>query len=151
MVRPGEDHMSSRRTWGAVALAVSALCGCTASGTQENSGYNDVQIAKALVGAWSGEVEDNGAKVKAVTRYKSDGTFEGEAATPQAGEKSPKGTTTGTWMVENGVLIETVEKSKGSRTAKRGQVRKSQVLSIDDKELKYKTEKGQEGVRNRIP
>ena len=132
----------SRRLTVALALATSMLLGCEGSQIPENSGVSDLNIAKSLVGAWAGE-EGGGGKVKAVTQYKSDGTFEDTAG--------GKASASGTWKVEEGTLFETVEKGGQSRSAKRGQVRKATVVSIDDKELKYKTEKGEEGVRSRVP
>jgi hypothetical protein len=106
-------------------------------------------MSRSLVGTWAGEEGGNGAKAKITRTYQPDGLFLGETSSAQASEGSSKRSMTGTWLVQNGVLTEKVQKGGQARTSKPAQTRKYQIVSVDDKVLKLKTENGEESVLNR--
>ncbi len=110
----------------------------------------DEQISKLLVGKWAAEEGgEKGPKVKGTTYYKKDGTYEAEGKITN-GEKSLSITFSGTWKVVDGMIVGRMTKSYIPELLKEGKVYKDQVLSIDDKILKFKTEDGKESVRKRI-
>jgi hypothetical protein len=55
----------------------------------------------------------------------------------------------GTWKVADGVVTETVTKSNVPDLIKEGLVSKDKVISVDDKEYKYKDEMGKEKSHKR--
>src|SRR5262245_45173739 len=99
------------RTMGPVALAVAFLCGCGNTGKPETPeskvAASDLQISRSLIGTWAGEEGGDGAKAKVTRTYQSDGLFQG-----QGSKESSKGPMAGTWLVENGVLTEKVQKGR---------------------------------------
>ena len=115
--------------------------------SDEKSELTDARIKERLIGKWYGE--EGGGKVKGTTEYKNDGTFEGEASL-EVGDQKLKIEVSGKWKVSEGHIVATVESSNPPGAIPPGRTTKDQVLSIDEKELKYKTEKGKVSVRKRV-
>src|SRR5262249_5798815 len=138
------------RLIGSATLVVCVLWGLSGTaGDKKPPKQTDEEIVKLLVGKWSAEgTNDKGVKYKGTNHYKKDGTVTAQG-TIEIADKSIEILVSGTWKVDKGVLIETVEKSEPP-ILKKGQVSKDLVLSIDDKVLKLKTEKGTEIIRKRV-
>lgn len=131
-------------------LSSGVLAGRATGGEDPPKKLTDAEIRKLLVGKWAVEEgAGKGPKLKGMTHYKADGTFEGEA-TLEGGGKSLKITVSGTWKVMDGMIVDTVTKTSAPELIKKGHVSKDRVLSIDDKVLRYKTETGKESARKRI-
>ena len=110
---------------------------------------SDADLAKRIVGKWSEEEQlQGGGTSKAMTTYRKDGTFTGEGTITRQG-KSLTVKVSGTWKVTDGTLIETVEKCEPALIPK-GKIFKDRILSVTDKVLKVKTEKGKEIVKMRV-
>ena len=114
----------------------------------EQTTLTDAEIAKRLIGKWSGV--ESGGRVKGITDYKKDKTFQG-TATLQLGEMTIKIAISGTWKVVDGYIIGKITKSSEEMIVKPGHVAKDLVLSIDDNVLTYKTDSGKKSIRNRVP
>jgi hypothetical protein len=111
----------------------------------------DSEITKLIVGKWAvDEGGDNEPKIKGTMHYKKDGTVEANA-TIEIGKNPPlKVTVSGTWKAMDGVIVATVTKTNVPDLIKEGFVSKDTVISIDDKEFKYKSEQGKERTEKRI-
>ena len=137
------------RSIGLVALFVCAGVAGDCLRAQEQPRLSDQEITKRLIGEWVAEEEGaQGLKIRAVTRYAADGKLSGEAVISK-GEKSVKINAEGQWKIENGFLIETVEKSNAP-FIKPGQVTKDEILSINDTMYTYKTEQGKTKTARRM-
>ncbi len=136
---------------GLLLLTISTTLVSSSSGFDEPpAAPTDAEISKHLVGKWAvDEVGEQKLKVKGTAHYKKDGTFEG-AATIGNGESPAKIAISGTWKVADGVITSTVTKSSLSVVIAQGRVYKDQVLAIDEKAIKYKTEAGTDRVRLRL-
>jgi hypothetical protein len=127
-----------------------ALAGWAAGREDPPKKLTDAEISKLLVGKWAVEEgAEKGPKIKGANHYKKDGTIEAEA-TIEAGGETLKVTLSGTWKVMDGLIIATVTKTSAPELIKEGHVSKDQVISIDDKMLRYKTERGKESTRKRV-
>jgi hypothetical protein len=110
----------------------------------------DAEVVRLLVGRWSGgSAGEHEPRIQGHVRYKSDGTFEAE------GEVGPekhavKVTASGTWRVADGALVETVEKCHPPLVRK-GHALREEVLAIDSKSMRVRSEKGKESSRERVP
>jgi hypothetical protein len=110
---------------------------------------SDAEIRKLLVGKWSQEETlPNGAKGKATTTYKGDGTFSGEGTIEFQGQ-TLRITASGTWKVEGGDLSETIDKSEPA-VAPKGAVSKDAVLSISKTVLRRRTKEGKVIEQKRV-
>jgi hypothetical protein len=105
----------------------------------------DAEISKLLIGKWAAEEP----KIKGVNHYKKDGTLD-VTGTLTLGDQSLKIVISATWKVSDGMIIATVTKTNVPELIKEGHVSKDQVISIDEKLLKFKTERGDEKVRKRV-
>jgi hypothetical protein len=110
----------------------------------------DEEINKLLVGKWIVDEGDGQKepKIKGVVQYKKDGTVEAEA-TVEIKNETVKVVISGTWKVADGVVTETVTKSNVPELIKEGLVTKDKVISVDDKEYKYKDDMGKEKSHKR--
>jgi hypothetical protein len=133
-----------------ILLASGTLTGLASGRVDPPKKQTDAEISKFLVGKWVvDEGGDKGPKIKGTEHYKKDGTIEAEA-TIDDGNTPLKITVSGTWKVMDGAVIATVTKSSAPDLIKVGLVSKDQVISIDDKEYKYKSEGGQEKTQKRL-
>src|SRR5262249_10545636 len=103
---------------------------------------------KLAVGKWSWEeTHPSGAKAKASTTSKEDGTFEGAAVIEFQGQ-TVRIRVSGTWKVENGMLTETIKESDPADLPDKKATDK--ILSISKTLWKRKTEKGQVMEKKRV-
>lgn len=110
----------------------------------------DAEIRRLLVGKWAYEKGvEGGPKLQATNHYKKDGIFESEG-TFTADGKTLNIILSGTWEVKDGIIISTLKKTSHPTMIKEGYVSKDQVISIDDKTLRYTTERGTESIERRI-
>ena len=141
--------MRSVSSCSAFLLALAVITNAAVGFDDPPKKLTDAEISKLLVGKWTVEdSNDKGLKIKLTVKYAKDGTFETEA-TLTAGEKSLNLMLSGTWKVTDGMIIATVTKTGAPDLFKEGHVSKDQVLAIDEKTIKYKTEKGKEVVYKR--
>jgi pimeloyl-ACP methyl ester carboxylesterase len=108
----------------------------------------DAEIARLLVGKWSGEQAPPGLRVGTITCYRPDGTFDAEA-TIRARGKVLKVTLSGTWEVSDGVVLQKLTKSSDPRIPL-GQDSRMDVLSIDARAF-ARREDGKDLVETRLP
>ena len=133
-----------------ILLFMSATTLTTSVNAREDAKkQTDAEITKLLVGKWALEVDEMGVKVKGTQEYTKDGKFVGEA-TIEAGKNTIKLTVSGTWVVKDGKVIETVKKSNQPMIAPEGKESKDTVISIDDKVYKFKDEMDKERTVKRI-
>jgi hypothetical protein len=134
-----------------VLLAAGAVTGWANGHDDPPKKLTDAEISKLLVGKWSiEEGGDKGPKIKGTENYKKDGIVEAEA-TVDDGKNAPlKISLSGTWKVMDGVIVTKVTKSNVPDLIPEGHVSKDTVISIDDKEIKYKSEGGQEKTHKRL-
>lgn len=131
------------------ALVLTILVCASIGAKDEPKKPSDADIAKLLVGKWTTEEGKEGEpKVKSTFIYDKDGTFAVEA-TIETGGKTEKIVVSGTWKVADGVILDTVEKTN-TENLKVGRVTRDTVISIDDKTLKYTTQKGRERTWKRV-
>jgi hypothetical protein len=129
-----------------ISLAVAYVGSARADDPPKQS---DAEIRKLLIGRWSEEMTlPNGAKGKATTTYKDDGTFAGEATFELQGQ-TRRIALSGTWKVEGGTLIETIDKCEPP-VAPKGTVSKDAVLSISKTTLRRKTKEGKVVEQKRV-
>jgi hypothetical protein len=112
---------------------------------------SDEEVNKLLVGKWIVDEGDGQKepKIKGSVTYKKDGTVEVEA-TLDFGKESLKIILEGTWKVKDGVITATVTKTSHPELIKEGHVSKDKLISVSDKELKYKDEMGKEKLHKRM-
>jgi len=131
--------------WRIVILtAVALLINTSAHGEADPpKKQTDAEITKLLAGKWSTE-EGKGdePKVKSTVVYRKDATFAVQA-TIVTKEKTEVIELSGTWKVEDGVILDTIEKSNTEKYEK-GRVTRDTVISIDEQTLRYTTAKGRE-------
>jgi hypothetical protein len=133
-----------------ILLFVSATTLSTNANVREDAKkQTDAEITKLLVGKWAVEVDEMGVKVKGTQEYTKDGKFAAEA-TIEAGKNTIKLTVSGTWVVKDGMVIETVKKSNQPMIVPEGKESKDKVISIDDKVYKFKDEMDKERTVKRI-
>lgn len=133
-----------------ILFGFGSVAGWSARGDDPPKKLTDAEISKLLIGKWV--VEDGtekGPRIKGTNHYKEDGVLDTEA-TIEANGKTIKVTLSGNWKVKDGIIVATVTKTSTPELIKEGHVSKDQVISIDDKMLKYKSEKGKESVRKRV-
>jgi hypothetical protein len=128
-------------------LSVACVCG----GDNPPAVPTDAEVTKQLVGKWAiEEVSEQGnLKINGTAQYKKDGTFEGQA-TIGSGEMPAKIALSGTWKVIDGVIVSSITRSSLPVIIAKGFTSKHQVISIDEKSLKFKTETGKGIVRMRL-
>ena len=131
-------------------VAAFALAGRTKAVEDPPKKQTDEEITKLLVGKWIVDEGDGQKepKIKGVVQYKKDGTVEAEA-TVEINNNTIKVAISGTWKVADGVVTETVTKSNVPDLIKEGLVSKDKVISVDDKEYKYKDDSGKEKSHKR--
>jgi len=133
------------KSFGVLVLFTSFTITGPAFGHEDKANkQTDEEITKLLVGKWTVDEGDGvkEPKIKGTMNYKKDGTVDAEA-TIDAGKQTFKISLSGTWKVKEGVLISTVTKTNAPELIKEGHVSKDTVVSIDDKEFKYKEEKSE--------
>jgi hypothetical protein len=134
---------------------VAFLAACTftslVSAGEEPKKLTDEEITKRIVGKWAVDEGDGKAepKIKGTMTYKKDGKVDAEA-TIEVGKNSVKVSLSGTWKVSDGVITSTVTKTNVPDLIKEGFVSKDKVISINDKEYKYKDEKDNEKTQKRV-
>jgi hypothetical protein len=106
----------------------------------------DVEAMRVLTGEWKEPPEP--PVVSASTTYKADGTLSGSATFTM-----PAGKITiivdGKWRVEHGVIIEEVTRSSHPQFVPVGAITHDTLLSLTDKECRYRTEDGKEVTSTR--
>jgi len=132
-------------------FAAMTLAGWASAREDQPKKQTDEDINKLLVGKWiidegDGEKEP---KIKGSVTYKKDNKVELEA-TLDFGKDSLKIFLEGTWKVKDGVIIATVTKTSHPELIKEGHVSKDKLISVTDKELKYKDEMGKEKLHKRM-
>ena len=86
---------------------------------------------------------------RVTTQYRDNNTYAGEAALTVDG-KAVTVSVTGTWKVENGTLVEVVEKSATGNVPK-GATTKDKFVSATKAEVKLTSEKGRTILLRRVP
>jgi hypothetical protein len=109
---------------------------------------SETEIAKLIAGKWYQVEVINDISTKATTTFRKDGTFSGEAMMTK-GERTLKLTVTGTWKVAGSKLIETIEKSEPPGIPS-GKQSTDEVLEINEKTFRYRTEEGKERTATRV-
>ena len=117
----------------------STVCGMVRTG----------KLTKLLVGKWVEEVNEP-PKVtgQVTTQYRDNNTYAGEAALTVDG-KAVTVSVTGTWKVENGTLVEVVEKSSGG--VPKGATSRDKFVAASKEEVKLTSEKGRTILLRRVP
>jgi hypothetical protein len=112
---------------------------------------SDEEIGKLLVGKWIVDEGDGKTepKIKGILNYKKDGTVDVDA-TLDFGKESLKISVSGTWKVKDGIIVATVTKTSHPELIKEGLVSKDKVISVTEKELKYKDEMGKEKLHKKM-
>lgn len=96
---------------------------------------------EALIGKWHLDTEVGGVRVKAVTEYKADGTFQSDATVVMDGE-STEMAVKGTWKFDGNALVTTVTGSDTPDLLPVGEVSKDEILELSGTTLSYRDEDG---------
>jgi len=108
----------------------------------------NADIHKQLVGKWFEDLYLLGFHVKATATHHADGQLAIEGVAIR-GKRTTKLVITGSWMVDDGKLIETVATCQPP-VLRRGRQLVSDVVEISDSVFRYVNEDGDEGVRTRV-
>lgn len=109
---------------------------------------NDETLRSKLMGTWKlDRTMPNGVIAKGTTLLSTNMTFVTKGVISVPDKKPVQIEYEGTWVVKDGVLIETITKHEDS--TKIGKITRDAVIRVDDKEFVYKTEKGDEIKRER--
>jgi hypothetical protein len=120
------------------------LNGCAQSAAQ----HADTEaIRKGIVGTWSVDKRSPAVSLIGESTIRPDGSFVSTASMVHAGE-SHDVRIEGTWTVENDVLVETVIRSNVPEIPI-GHITRDEIISVDEKRLVFKTERGKEVVESR--
>lgn len=98
-------------------------------------------VKEALIGKWHLDTEVGGVRVKAVTEYKADGTFESDATVVMDGETS-KMAVKGTWKFDGTKLVTAVTESDTPDLLPVGEGSKDEILELSETILSYRDEDG---------
>lgn len=98
-------------------------------------------VKEALIGKWHLDTEVGGVRVKAVTEYKADGTFQSDATVVMDGETT-KMAVKGTWKFDGTKLVTTVTDSDTPDLLPVGEVSKDEILELSETILSYRDEDG---------
>jgi hypothetical protein len=129
-------------------LTIGAMADWASSRDDPPKKQTDEEITKLLIGKWTSELSENGVTIKSTTVYKKDGKME-FTATLTVQDKTIPISLEATWKVSKGMLLATVTKTNVPEMMKEGHMEKDQVLSVDEKAFRYKSEKGKERVQTR--
>ena len=126
-----------KAAYSAVSFWLAMAClGCWPSSPPPPK-LTDAEISEKLVGRWQ-EAGDTGGIV--TNEFTTDGKYRSEGV-----EKGPRGETkfviTATWKISGGVLTYTIESSK-PKFYEPGETLEEKVLSIDEREFKYRDVNG---------
>jgi hypothetical protein len=132
-----------------VLLLVLTLVYVTGRADEPAKKLSDAAITKLMVGKWYEERKEKGLEVNGTETFRNDGTFSGEATFKRQGQ-TLKVAVTGSWKVVDNVLTVTIE-TCNPPVIKKGRVSRDQVLSVTEKEFRYKyKEDGKERVKSRV-
>ena len=106
----------------------------------------DEQATRLLLGRWTATSKPG--LIEAGFLFKSDGTFSSEANFVRADEHL-KIKVIGKWQVKDGILIEELTYSSNPNMIPPGLVTRDTLISVNEHEYKFRTEKGAEAVRLR--
>ena len=108
----------------------------------------DAQTAKKLIGSWVLPPNFSPAIKKGGKEFRSDGTFTSFGIILITGQEV-RVDVEGKWKIENGVLMEEIVKSTNEKMFPIGAVTRDTVIQVNEKEYRYRTEKGKESFRLR--
>jgi hypothetical protein len=146
----GENEMHNRSLGVVFIFAAMTLAGWVSAREEPPKKQTDEEIGKLLVGKWIIDEGDGQKepKIKGSIVYKKDNTVNLEA-TLDFGKETLKIILEGTWKVKDGVIIATVTKTSHPEHIKEGHVSRDILISVTEKELKYKDEMGKEKLHKR--
>lgn len=131
------------RWWPLLLMAYLALfAGCPSSSVK----LTDAEVTQKLVGKWR-ETGDTGGVVTNV--FTPNGKYICEGVEPRPGGET-KLAITATWKVTGGMLIYTIEQSQ-PRYYKPGETLEEKVVSIDERQFKYRDVNGKIQTMDRLP
>lgn len=107
---------------------------------------SDAEATRLLQGDWTRPPK--GALLSAFFTFKPDGTFSSHSTFLAGGGKITI-ETDGKWRVEKGILIEEVTRSSHPNLAPAGLATRDTLLSVTEKEYRYRTEQGAENAYQR--
>jgi hypothetical protein len=108
----------------------------------------DSEAAKLLRGSWAVPVEQYSAAVKdAGYTFRADGTFTSFTLLSGHGQ-DVRVDLEGRWSIKDGILIETVTKSSQPDTVRPGLTTRDTLLSVTEKEYRFREEDGK--MRSRL-
>jgi hypothetical protein len=109
----------------------------------------DSEAAKLMKGSWAVPVEQyNGTVKDGGYTFRADGTFTSFTVLPGHGQDL-RVDVEGKWSIKNGILIEEVTKSSQPDIVRRGLTTRDTLLSVTQKEYRFRTEQGKERSRLR--
>jgi hypothetical protein len=131
---------------------ISVAIGLLVTGCSErpsSKANTDGEITRRIVGKWKvNEAVSQGLSANGFVSFTGHGTLASKGELTR-GRCHMSIEYSGTWVVENGLLIETVTNGN-SNLVHIGLVTRDKILSIDDRRLSYQTEKGRIITRERI-
>jgi hypothetical protein len=112
---------------------------------------SDAEIRTKLVGDWMVPVSEfTDVAASGEIAFKADGTFTSTGIFMIA-EVPVQLAVEGKWKVQDGVLVEEVTKTSHPHVAPVGLTTRDTLLEVTDKEYRFRSEDGREGVRVRKP
>jgi hypothetical protein len=109
----------------------------------------DSKAAKLLMGSWAVPVEQyNGTVKDGGLTFRADGTFTSFTVTPGHGQDL-RVDAEGRWSIKDGILIEEITKSSRHDILSPGFTTRDTLLSVTEKEYRFRTEQGKERSRLR--
>jgi hypothetical protein len=131
-----------------IALVVILLLGLPAVIVLAAGPPTDAEIEKLAAGKWSQQSFEGDVEINSTTIYRKDGTFLKEG-TLTKGNRMLKVTVTGRWKVSNAMLSETLEMTDPPGPPSDTQSTDA-IIEINDKVLRYRTEKNVERTKTRV-
>jgi hypothetical protein len=105
---------------------------------------SDSEAAKLLRGSWAVPVDQyNGAVKDGGDTFRADGTFTSFTVLPGHGQDI-RYDVEGKWSIKDGILIEQVTKSNRPDIVRPGVTTRDTLLSVTQKEYRFRTERGKE-------
>lgn len=98
-------------------------------------------LRKMVVGVWKFKIADKLIKGSGLSEYKADGTMTSKGTFEILGEKVPVDVE-GKWKIEGGKLTVEVTKTNDPEMFAVGEKTSDEILSIDDKTMRYRDEDG---------
>ncbi len=122
--------------------------GCAAR--QPSTELADEEVARLLVGKWDLSEKEGLRSTTGSDWFRADGSFVSEALFASTGNRQMMATVSGRWKVQDGNLVETVERADPPLHDK-GTVYRLRVISISASQLVTEGAGGVINTRKRLP